>query len=97
VDDTVALIATQCAPGSTLVLDYFTDGLVSGKLCAPVAAVLRRAGEPLLCPIGRADDEDAADKWASAHGLKLRTCLRGGEKGKRWGGVLAADVVAPSQ
>ncbi|KAJ1621935.1 S-adenosyl-L-methionine-dependent methyltransferase [Pavlovales sp. CCMP2436] len=91
VDATVALIK-QCAPGSTVVFDFFTQELVEGRLIPLVASVLRRYGEPLKFGLGSEADERSAQTWANVHGLKLRECLKGGKKGARWGGVLSADV-----
>lgn len=96
VDATVALIRTRCAPGTELVLDYFSTPLVNGELIPLVSKALARYGEPLLCGIGSADEEEPALRWAKERGLTLTGWLPGGKAGKRWGGVLAVKVPASS-
>lgn len=93
VDQLLAQVRT-CSRGSAIVMDHFTDGVISGRQLPGVAAYLRRVmHEPLLSAIGHETwaEEDVA-RWASSKGLALQQWYPGGRDGRRFGGVVLARV-----
>lgn len=82
----------QCAMGSVLVLDYFTDMVVNSTSFSLVQRMVKWLDEPLLFAIGRGFDEDPAEAWVRAQGLKLVVSMVGGRPGERWGGAFAAEL-----
>ncbi len=106
VGETLRTIATESAPGSVVVFDYFSKDLVSGENLGAMApfyrlarAMVRRMGEPFLSGLDTSPPaRQRAAEFLALHGLKLEEHRNVGveteQKGPP-GGVVTAVVQTP--
>ncbi len=106
VGETLRTIATESAPGSVVVFDYFSKDFVSGENLGAMApfyrlarAMVRRMGEPFLSGLDTSHPaRQKAAEFLAPHGLKLEEHRNIGvetEQKEPMGGVVTAVVQAP--
>lgn len=91
--DHIVHLVSRCCAGSTLVMDFLVDEVVSGQWSWWVPLRMRAFGEPFTQGIGSMHDKEPAATWAEERALTLRDWAPGGVPGRCWGGVMAVDVM----